>query len=184
MKNMFIGGSRRILRLNDGFLSLLNRITKSNNCILIGDANGADRLVQEFFVRVGYSNVTVYCTGSKPRNNAGSWTVRKIESNLQRQTFEFYSVKDRAMAHDADSGLMIWDGQSVGTIMNAVRLLGMKKSVVLFHSYDDKYFIYRSIDQLNEFIHIIGAPLEQKILDITNKEFAAFNTTELVLNYL
>jgi hypothetical protein len=36
--------------------------------------------------------------------------------------FDYYSVKDRAMADTAEYGLMLWDGQSKGTVNNLVNL--------------------------------------------------------------
>ena len=50
----------------------------------------------------------------------------------REKTAEFYSMKDRVMAEEATIGLMMWDGQSVGTLMNVVRLLRLNKKAVVY----------------------------------------------------
>ena len=90
--------------------------------MLIGDANGADRAVQAQFAAWNYPLVTVYFVGVKPRNNEGSWSVCRIDASSKSKDFEFYAAKDRQMAHDADCGLMIWDGESRGTLANVHNL--------------------------------------------------------------
>jgi hypothetical protein len=44
-----------------------------------------------------------------------------------RKDFEYYATKDRAMAAEATVGLMLWDGQSRGTLMNVLRLAARDK---------------------------------------------------------
>ena len=48
MKAVFIGGSRRISRLNAEVRSRLDRIVDQKLPVLVGDANGADRSVQQY----------------------------------------------------------------------------------------------------------------------------------------
>ena len=40
------------------------------------------------------------------------------------------------MANDADSGFMIWDGKSKGTLMNIIDLLNLNKPVEIYHTED------------------------------------------------
>ena len=63
-----------------------------------------------------YKNVTVYCSGDMPRNNAGGWSVVALKSD--KRGYEFYRQKDIAMTVDCDCGYMIWDGISKGTMQN------------------------------------------------------------------
>jgi hypothetical protein len=49
-----------------------------------------------------------------------------------RKDFEYYATKDRAMAAEATVGLMLWDGQSRGTLMNVLRLAARDKPVVVY----------------------------------------------------
>jgi len=44
----------------------------------------------------------------------------------------FVTAKDAAMAEEADYGLLLWDGESVGTLVNVARLVSGGNSVVLY----------------------------------------------------
>ena len=47
MTSVFIGGSRAVSRLNDTIREQLDNLIARGRQILIGDANGADRAVQQ-----------------------------------------------------------------------------------------------------------------------------------------
>jgi hypothetical protein len=55
-----------------------------------------------------------------------------IRPGHARRDFDFYATKDRAMAAAATVGLMLWDGQSRGTLMNVLRLADRNKPVVVY----------------------------------------------------
>lgn len=132
---VFIGGSRRLSRLNAVIRGRLDNIIERGHSVLIGDANGGDRAVQAYLAERGYQAVTVYCTDGKCRNNVGRWPVRAVEATNQRG-FDYYALKDAAMAADADCGFMLWDGESKGTLFNIRRLLSTGKPVVVYLSTD------------------------------------------------
>lgn len=134
MKAVFIGGSRRLSRLNEQIRDKLAEITSRGMQVLIGDANGADRAVQVQLAKWGYQNVTVFFVGTKPRNNAGAWTPVRVPTPGKARGFDFYAVKDIEMAHKADCGLMIWDGESRGTLSNVVNLTKEQKPVAVYVS--------------------------------------------------
>ena len=69
MKKVFIGGSRRISRLDDDVTRRIDRMIERELSILIGDACGADKAVQTYLSEWQYLNVTVFCTGVQCRNN-------------------------------------------------------------------------------------------------------------------
>lgn len=58
-----------------------------------------------------------------------------IDASPSAKGFEFYAQKDKAMAKDADFGLMVWDGKSKGTLNNMINLLLQEKSVLLYLVY-------------------------------------------------
>lgn len=140
MNRVFIGGSRHLSRLTAEVRKRLDNITTNKLAVLIGDANGADKAVQDYLHDVGYKNVEVFCSSGICRNNIGKWTVRAVNSRVPRGSFEYYSAKDRLMAVEADLGFMIWDGKSKGTLMNVRRLLNRDKKVVVYHSGDKKFW--------------------------------------------
>lgn len=134
MTTVFIGGSRRLARLNEQIRAKLAEIADRRLRILIGDANGADRAVQSQLAEWGYSNVTVYFVGSKPRNNEGGWPLLKVSAPSRSKGSEYYAAKDKAMAQEADCGLMIWDGESRGTLSNVRNLIREEKPVAVYVS--------------------------------------------------
>ncbi len=132
MTNVFIGGSRKISRLDDAILKRLDRIIESRYPVLVGDANGADKAVQVYLNSRRYDLVEVFCIEGLCRNNVGNWPVRRIPAPNGRKNFTYYEAKDIVMADEASIGFMIWDGQSLGTLMNVYRLVNQGKKVVIY----------------------------------------------------
>jgi adenine-specific DNA-methyltransferase len=130
MTSVFIGGSRAVARLNTTILSKLDELIDRECLIVVGDANGADKAVQQHFAYRGYKHVLVYCMDAC-RNNIGHWPTRNVTSPSSRRDFAYYAAKDHAMAQDAKCGIMLWDGKSKGTLNNIQALLrGGKKTLV------------------------------------------------------
>jgi hypothetical protein len=131
MKKIFIGGSRHVSRLNAEVRKRIDKITSQKFWVLVGDANGADKAVQLYLHSKNYPNVEVFCSEGICRNNVGNWTIRAVLADTRERNADFYSAKDRVMAQEAEYGLMLWDGKSIGTLMNLARLIDLhKKSVV------------------------------------------------------
>jgi len=163
MKKVFIGGSRRISKLNDQIRSKLGEIVDREFQILVGDANGADRAVQAQLAAWKYPRVTVYFVGVRPRNNVGCWPLSHVETPKGLKGFEFFSAKDKRMAHDADCGIMLWDGESRGTLANVVNLVSEEKPVAVYVSKRRKFVNARTsadVDTLNA----VGSPQESLAL--------------------
>jgi hypothetical protein len=133
MTTVFIGGSRRVSRLGTAVRSRLDTIMEKGFPIVVGDANGADKAVQQYLSGKRYEHVEVFCSGTMCRNNLGHWRTRQIKTEPQDKGFRFYAAKDRVMAREADFGLMIWDGKSTGTLLNVLRLLRQQKIVVVYN---------------------------------------------------
>jgi len=163
MKKVFIGGSRRISKLNDQIRSKLGEIVDREFQILVGDANGADRAVQAQLAAWKYARVTVYFVGVRPRNNVGCWPLLHVETPKGLKGFDFFSAKDKRMAHEADCGIMLWDGESRGTLANVVNLVREEKPVAVYVSKRRKFvnaLTSADVDTLNAF----GSPKESLAL--------------------
>ena len=132
MQAVFLGGSRRIARLNQSVRSKLDEFLARGLWIFVGDANGADRGIQQHLASRSYERVIVYSVTDIPRNNVGNWKVRLVEAPRGARGFDLYSAKDKQMAEDASFGLMLWDGKSRGTFENARNLLERGKPVALY----------------------------------------------------
>lgn len=133
MSKVFIGGSRRISRLNKDVRHRLDNVMSGRLTVLIGDANGADKAVQQYLADKRYENVIVFCVGTRCRNNVGCWIVRQLNvPRGLRRDFSYFATKDRAMVDEADYGLMLWDGDSRGTLTSIADLLRHGKPVVVY----------------------------------------------------
>jgi len=153
MNTVFIGGSRRISRLPSEVKKRLDNVVASGHQVIVGDANGADKAVQNHLVAAHYENVTVFCSGDTPRNNLGSWRVHHVDAAKEAKGFQFYAAKDREMARKADFGLMIWDGKSPGTVLNVLRLMRAGKISVLFKVPEKLALNIKSQDQWDVFVN-------------------------------
>lgn len=127
MTSVFIGGSRRISRMNGELSRRLDNIIQKQLRVLIGDANGFDRLAQAYLAGHHYPSVLIYCTNGVCRNNVGHWPLHAVEYHGRDRGLEFYTVKDDAMLQDADFGLFGWDGKSKGTLRN-VRIMAERQT--------------------------------------------------------
>jgi len=139
MIKIFIAGPRAISRLNQAVQDRLHGICEKGYIVLVGDANGVDKAIQKYFSAIQYAHVIVYASNGKVRNNLGHWPVEavKVPDEIKRG-FDFYAVKDKAMAADADYGFMLWNGESRGTHTNIINLLkGGKKVLVYFTPLND-----------------------------------------------
>ncbi|MCC6265466.1 MAG: hypothetical protein IT169_17975 [Bryobacterales bacterium] len=133
MTTVFIGGSRAISRLNTAIRERLDDLMHRRCAIFVGDANGADKMVQQYLAERDYRDVVVYCM-SRCRSNVGGWPVKRIESDSKAKDFAYYAAKDLAMAKDAKCGVMLWDGTSRGTLNNIQNLIGSGKKVLVYLS--------------------------------------------------
>jgi hypothetical protein len=151
MSKVFVGGSRRITRLNPEVAPRLDRVIAEQVSILVGDAAGADKSVQQYLNAKGFRDVEVFCSGNECRNNVGNWPLRRVAVESRKRDFDFYAAKDQVMSREADSGLMIWDGKSAGTLMNALRLVRQGKQVSIFEAQHGRFRELRSDSEWKDF---------------------------------
>jgi len=152
MKTIFIGGSRDISRLPHEVKERLDNVIASGHRVVVGDANGADKAVQKHLSDAHYRNVTVFFSGTSPRNNVGDWKGNAIVVESKTKDYQFHAAKDREMAHLADFALMVWDGKSPGTLLNLVRIMREGKIAVLYHFPQKEVINFKSADQLRAFV--------------------------------
>lgn len=163
MSKVFVGGSRKVSRLTPEVRSRLDRIIEKNLPVVVGDANGADKAVQQYFQANQYHAVEVFCTGNECRNNLGRWPVRHIAAEGRKKDLDFYTAKDRAMTHEATFGLMIWDGQSMGTLMNVSRLIAQRKKVAVYDMSSKKFVDLKDESDWEQFISNRATELKRRV---------------------
>jgi hypothetical protein len=151
MTSVFIGGSRAVSRLNSTILSKLDELIDRRCLIFVGDANGADKAVQQHFASRGYEHVLVYCM-DQCRNNLGNWPTKNVTSPSSRRDFAYYAAKDHAMAHDAKCGIMLWDGKSQGTLNNIQQLIATGKKTLVYLASDKAFHKIVTEHELDSFL--------------------------------
>jgi hypothetical protein len=161
---VFVAGSRQISRLPAEVGSRLDTMIEKGFQILVGDANGADKAVQRYLADKAYSNVLVHCMKDHCRNNIGSWPTRQLVAPRGAKGFDYYSVKDRAMAEAAEYGLMLWDGKSKGTISNVVNLSRDHKPVVVYLAATRQFRTIKTSDDLRDLLALGDSDSVERIV--------------------
>jgi hypothetical protein len=75
-----------------------------------------------------------------------------VRSPRRAKGFDYYSLKDRAMAEAADYGLMLWDGKSKGTVNNVVNLSRDHTPVVVYVAPTRQFRTIKSFDDLKDLL--------------------------------
>ncbi len=153
MTKVFIAGSRRLSRLNTAVKRRIDNIIEKGFTILVGDANGADKAVQKYLAQKGYRNVIVHCMAENCRNNVAHWPTRELSAPKGARGFTYYARKDQAMVDNTMYGLMLWDGESKGTLNNVVNMLRQSKPVVVYLAPRKTFQNLRSASDLWELLN-------------------------------
>ena len=133
---VFLGGSKRIGRLPDKVVGMLDSFIESGEHFLIGDCHGADLALQNYLHSKNYEKVTVFCSGEKCRFNVGGWEVRHIDASEDRK-------KDKVMIEECACGFFVWDAHSIGTKLNRMDLKPLGKPIFTYRSTTDEFKITR-----------------------------------------
>ena len=171
---IFIAGARAIANLDEAVIAKLDSISENGYEVLVGDALGADRLVQQFYVDKAYRNVTVFASNGEARNNLGDWRVENIAVKRTLRGFDYYKQKDVAMANAADYGLMIWNGESRGTLNNIVNLLRQEKDCVVYLVSHKRFFNIDSEDKLLSLLKLCPSAASSQYKKLAAKEAPSY----------
>lgn len=149
---IFIAGARSVKSLPAPVQQRMMTICQKGFDVLVGDCYGVDTSVQHFYSALGYSKVTVFASNGKARNNIGRWSIRSVPVPPYLHGFDFYKQKDIAMVNEADYGLMIWDGESRGTLNNMINLVSQNKKALVYLVPQDKTVVIRDTESLDQLI--------------------------------
>lgn len=145
---VFIAGSRQLSRLNADVKRRIDTMIEKGFTILVGDANGADKAVQRYLAEKGYRNVIVHCMAENCRNNVANWPTREVPAPPGTRGFAYYAAKDEVMVDDAEYGLMLWDGESKGTLNSVLKMVHQHKPVVIYFAPKKTFQNLRSSDDV------------------------------------
>ena len=145
--NVFFGGSRAVSKLSAPLRARIDDFMRRGDTILIGDANGADKAVQQYLATRGYRDVVVFCM-RECRNNIGVWPTRSVKPPNDRKDFSYYSAKDFVMAQEAKCGVMLWDAKSKGTLQNMLNLVRAGKRTLVYFAPTKDFHVLASEQDL------------------------------------
>jgi len=143
-KTIFVSGSSKTQDTNSIYyrkelpIEIRNELIKSiasGDKIVVGDAPGIDRQVQDFLKSQEYNNVEIYGPGKEVRYVANKdWKTNPIDDpEHEPYSKEWLAKKDEFMTAISDKGLaVILDEGSSATRKNVDRLLSQNKDVQVF----------------------------------------------------
>ena len=142
-KTVFISGSSKTQSKDSGYYRPLpkeirNKIDgyiENGHKIIVGDAPGVDRQVQNYLNKKGYDNVEIYGPGKEVRYTANKkWKTNPIDApEFEPNSDEWRAKKDIAMSEAADIGLaIVLDEGAKATRNNVQRLRDANKEVEVY----------------------------------------------------
>lgn len=164
---VFVGGSRLGMfnaALPDPVIAILNYFMQKEVHLLVGDAPGADSLVQNHLTTCSYEYVSVFHSPPGPRLCANSnWEQVNIGAGSKATGRALRELKDHEMARQAKSGFMILEpfhknrygklSTSRGTLNNMCNLIAQGKEVSTYFSPTGEIASFDKIDQLIEYLN-------------------------------
>lgn len=174
MKKVFLSGSRRLSRLPVEVRQRLDEMMRRELTILVGDANGADKAIQNYFAERKYPSVLVFCTAGDCRNNVGGWPIRAVDPPHRARDFAFFTAKDAAMADEADVGLALWDGESTGTVVNVARLVARGKPAVVYVAPEKTFATLKTPDDLVSLLATVDVDVRVRAEEYIHDHVAEF----------
>ncbi|MBU6280573.1 MAG: hypothetical protein KGN78_15145 [Actinomycetales bacterium] len=137
MASVMLAGSRHISSLPAPASEKVRELMNQGTWFLVGDAPGVDCAFQALLATAQYKRVVVFTALDSARHNFGGWEVRCIDSGLKSKGAAMHTAKDRQMVRNAESGLVVWDGNSPGTLANVIDFVDEEKPCLVWSPADD-----------------------------------------------
>jgi hypothetical protein len=143
-RTVFVSGSSKTQFKDSGYYrrklpkdvqKVLKQYMKENVKVIVGDAPGIDRQVQDFLKKHRYKNVEVYGPGKQVRYSANKkWKTNPIDApEFEPGSKEWLAKKDIAMEKAATEGLaIVLDEGAKATRKNVERLIANNKDVKVY----------------------------------------------------
>lgn len=117
---------------------------KNKDKIIVGDAPGIDRQVQDYLNKKHYKNVEVYGPGKQLRYLANkNWKAKPIDApEFEPGSKEWLAKKDKVMQKVCSRGLavVLENGGASATRKNVQKLIEDKKDVKVYELYSNKKY--------------------------------------------
>ena len=172
--NIVLGGSRHIEKIPAEVMELLSDYVDKEYNFLIGDAPGSDTSFQSFFAKKQCKNIKIFSSAGYIRNNVGNWDWELINSGLKSKSNSVHAFKDRHMCKISDSGIMIWDCQSAGTLSNVIDLVRQGKNCFVWVAPDSDLYQFDNQKSLEKWMDAY-----QDVTDEALKRLEKFEKREI-----
>ena len=146
MAVVFLSGSISIKELPVEVKERLGRVVNNGHEVIVGDASGADWVLQAELARLGAKAVQVFYAGlnlDTCRHNHGAW--QSVACPSPASGASFYRAKDRVMQQRAEFGFCVWDGKSPGTLDNIKMLLSQGKRCLVWHDPQGRFLTQQEV---------------------------------------
>lgn len=179
-KTLFISGSSKtqnkespyyLKKLPKEIRSEINSAMKDNKKIIVGDAPGIDRQVQDYLKKKHYKNVEVYGPSSIRYSANKKWKTNPVNSDeFNKGSDEWLRKKDILMTKVSTEGLavILENGGSSATRDNVYRLIEQNKNVTIYELKSNKK-IQKLTEKWFEF-----EDLDYKLGKIVEKEIPGY----------
>ncbi len=140
MKKVFISGSISLKALPNIVKKSLQTIQEKNIHVLVGDAKGIDSLIQEYFSKKLYFNLTICSIYKIPRhckNNNFKTILIDVDMDIKSERKK-QEKKDEYMSLNSDYSFIVWDGKSKGSFNNIQRAIEYDKLLKVYYTKDDR----------------------------------------------
>ena len=130
----------------------LDKSISRNEKIVVGDAPGIDRQVQDYLNKKEYNNVEIYGPGKEVRYSANSkWKTNPIDDpEHEPYSKEWLAKKDEFMTDVADKGLaVILDEGAAATRKNVQRLVEQNRDVKVFSLSKDGHDEWKTPEKIS-----------------------------------
>lgn len=143
-ETLFVSGSSKTQDKESGYYRRklpkdirkeLRSAMRKGDKIIVGDAPGIDRQVQDYLKKKRYKDVEVYGPGKQVRYSASKkWKTNPIDDPTHKpMSKEWLAKKDIVMTNASTKGLaVILDEGATATRKNVDRLIGQNKSVKVY----------------------------------------------------
>lgn len=143
-RTVFVSGSSKTQFKDSGYYrrtlpkpiqTVLKNCMKERVNVVVGDAPGIDRQVQDYFNKHKYDRVTVYGPGKEVRYTANKkWKTNPVDApEFEPGSSEWLAKKDIAMEKAATEGLaVVLDEGAKATRKNVERLMQNGKTVQVY----------------------------------------------------
>lgn len=163
----------------------IDKIIANQFEILVGDADGIDKLVQNYCLGMNYFNITVYSVTSIPRYKASDrFEMKKVSvgEDIKKER-ERQQEKDKMMTVDSDYSLIIWDGKSKGSYANILRAMDNNNKKVKVYLNDKFLEADKTTREEIEFVYRANnGYTASEVVDFLKESFCDFFTKTQDLN--